>query len=193
MIEELKQAVSGKTDIVFDFDMTIAKMDIDWNGWHTGIAQVYALFDQKHGYARGASPFGIYNEMAAKYGDRLVEAVRIFNAEYERIHTKGFIPSKGLVRFIPSIADKRLYIFSSNSRNTVENGLSQLGLRKYFRQIISRDEVRLLKPNPEGFAVIEGFAQRKESFLMIGDSSSDREAARNAGIEFFLQTEFGTY
>lgn len=193
MIDALKRAIAGKTDIVFDFDMTVAKMEIDWSGWHAGIMQVYAAFEKDHGYVRGASPFGFYNEMARKYGDRLVEAVRAFNAEYERTNTKGFIPSKHLTILIPTLADKRQYIFSSNSRNTVEKGLSQLGLRQYFRQIISRDELRFLKPDAEGFFLIEGFGQRKDSFIMIGDSASDKEAARRAGIEFFLQTEFGTY
>jgi phosphoglycolate phosphatase-like HAD superfamily hydrolase len=189
----LELAVTGKTDIIFDFDLTIAKMDIDWSGWHTGIAEVYADFDRDHGYARGASPFGFYNAMAAKYGDRLIEAVRAFNAEYERIHTKGFIPSNQLVTLIHSIPDKRLYIFSSNSRNTVEKGLIQLQLRTNFRQIISRDEVRFLKPDPEGFGLIEGFERRKDSFLMVGDSSSDEQAARSAGIDFFKYDEFETY
>lgn len=193
MTDKLHEAIKDKIYLVFDFDLTIAKMKIDWSGWHKGMLEVYLRFDPHCSYSYGKDPHNFYNNMVQKYGITLVKAVRKFNENYEKLHTKGFTASQYLVDFIMSLKGKKLYIYSSNSRKTIEAGLKELGIFGYFQQIISRDETNYLKPNPEGLNLIAGFNQNKASFIMIGDSSSDELAAKGAGIDFYKYDEFGTY
>jgi len=193
MMKKLGRAIKNKNYIVFDFDLTIAKMEIDWTNWHKGIVVVFSKFDLNHGYTKGTNPHNFYNNMVNKYGYELTKAVRLFNEEYERQNIRGFTPSILLVKFIKEVKDKKLYIFSSNSKKTIEIGLKKLGILSCFEQIISRDDTKYLKPNQEGFSLIPDFEKNKSSFIMIGDSSSDKEAAQKAGIDFFKYDEFVTY
>jgi len=182
-----------KNNIVFDFDLTLAKLVIDWTKWHEGIREIYSSFNPDHEYGPGINPHEFYNQMIDKYGKPLIEAVRKFNSDYEEKFVKEYIPANTLINLIKKLEDKNLYIFSSNSRKTIEKGLSKIKLSNYFKQLITRDETSYLKPNPEGFYLIENFNDNKEDFLMVGDSSSDEIAAKNAGISFYKWSEFGTY
>lgn len=50
--------------------------------------------------------------------------------------------------------------------------------------IVARDDVRLLKPNPEGWQHIYGNESLGE-YLLVGDSANDRGAAGAVGIDYF--------
>jgi len=193
MFSKFKLLSQQKSNLVFDFDKTIAQMEIDWSGWHLGIADIYTKFDTNHGYKRGKNPHESYNELAATHGKKLINAVQKFVSDYEKKYTTGFTPNPKLVAFIKANSSNRMYIYSSNSRYIVELGLQTLGITTSFDQIIFRDDVDKVKPDPEGFYLINNFNQQKESFLMIGDSSGDQIAAQQAGIDFFKCTYFETY
>ncbi len=189
MISKLKILAKNKRHLVFDFDLTIAKMNIDWSEWHTGVKKIYNQFDKNHFYDISLNPHFFYNQMVEKHGDQLVEQMKKFNQEYENKYLTGITPNQELIDFIIDNKDQRQYVFSSNSRTTVENGLSSLGIIDQFIKIISRDDVRMVKPAPEGFYNLSKFAENKDQFLMIGDSSSDEEAAKTAGVDF-LKCEY---
>lgn len=131
--------------------------------------------------------------MVGKYGPSLVSKVQKFNSDYETAHLKGFLPYQELIDLIPKLNNNQLIIYSSNSRESVNKGLKEFKIDSYFKQIITRDDTQYLKPNPEGFNLIKGFQENKQSFLMVGDSSSDEEAAKAAGIDFLKCDYFGTY
>lgn len=184
MISKLKILAKNKRHLVFDFDLTIAKMNIDWSEWHTGVKKIYNQFDMNHFYDESLNPHFFYNQMVEKHGDQLVEQMKKFNQDYENKYLTSLTPNQELIDFIISNKDQSQYVFSSNSRPTVEKGLSSLGLIDQFIQIISRDDVRMVKPAPEGFYTLPDFAENKNQFLMIGDSNSDEEAAKAAGVDF---------
>ena len=56
-------------------------------------------------------------------------------------------------------------------------------MRKYFRRIITFNDVRRTKPDPEGLLRILGDRHR-QSALYLGDNVDDAIAARRAGIPF---------
>ena len=193
-MKSLDAIVSAKKKLVFDFDLTIAKLVIDWSRWHTGIAKIYAKFNYKYNNNNVHKVYTqIYNQMAREYGQKFLVQARSFNQQYEAENVKGYLPSKTLVPLIKKLKDKNLYVYSSNSRTTVLQGLKDLGIEDRFEQIISRDEVIFIKPNPYGFTLIPDFEKNKGQFLMFGDSSADKEAAEAVGIDFYQWTEFGTY
>jgi phosphoglycolate phosphatase-like HAD superfamily hydrolase len=59
--------------------------------------------------------------------------------------------------------------------------------------IVSKDDVRFTKPNPEGFSLFKEFQRSKDLFIMIGDSSADRDAAARAGVDFLECVLFEKY
>jgi len=92
-----------------------------------------------------------------------------------------------LVDFIKENRDNYVFhIWTSNNRKTLEPVMKDLPVADVFSKIVTKEEVNLLKPSPDGFKVI--FDPKKDQlddFLMIGDSDQDEGAAKNAGIDFF--------
>lgn len=62
-----------------------------------------------------------------------------------------------------------------------------------FNKIITANDVFFVKPNPEGFSLINGFEENKSKFLMIGDSNADLNVAKAAGIDFLDCDRFEKY
>jgi len=62
--------------------------------------------------------------------------------------------------------------------------LDETDLTKYFDLIISGDDVKKHKPDPEGIIrFIQMYNLKPQNVLMIGDAPSDIIAANNAGVE----------
>lgn len=60
--------------------------------------------------------------------------------------------------------------------------LDDLDIRRYFGEIAVPEYVKNIKPHPEGLLkVIEGFGEKPENAVMVGDSNIDIEAGKNAG------------
>lgn len=193
MLSQLKKLSREKKNLIFDFDKTIAQMEIDWSDWHQGVSKIYSKYDKSHGYRKGLDPHVYYNTLVDKHGDELVADIRIFVSKYEQEYNTGFTPYPELIEFITNNNSNDLFVFSSNSRSTVLSGLRDLEILDAFKQLITRDEVMKLKPDTEGFNLLKYFREKKDDYLMIGDSSSDELAAKTAGIDFLKCTYFGTY
>lgn len=72
---------------------------------------------------------------------------------------------------------------TGKSRRAVEISLQQLGWYDIFQTIVTGDDTKRFKPDPEGLNLI--LKQTKATpgrTLFIGDSPSDIAAARNAGV-----------
>ena len=193
MINKLKRYTSNKKFLIFDFDRTLAKMEIDWTDWHPGVEKIYAQFDPNHGYQCGKNPHEYNNKLVKKYGTELVKKLIHFNTQYEATHLMGFTPYHELVNFITNNNSCTLYIYSSNSRQTVKRGLREMKIANKFKQIITRDDVKYIKPDPQGLYLINGFAENKEKFLMIGDSDSDKDVSKAGGIDYLECNYFEKY
>jgi HAD superfamily hydrolase (TIGR01549 family) len=193
LITKLKALLSQKSYVVFDFDKTIAQMEIDWSGWYPGIAEVYGRFEPTIRFEYGVSPHSFHNDLVEKYGKALAKAVNEFNEAYEQRYLRGFTPHQELVDLIGSLEVHTLYVYSSNSKPTVLTGLKELGIIDRFATIITRNDVSRVKPHPEGFSLIPELSLGSELFLMVGDSEADRAAAAAAGIDFLETDYFSKY
>lgn len=182
-------AKKNKKYLIFDFDETIAKMEIDWSGWHTGIGEVYRQYNpQARSYA--ADEHSRYNGYVDKFGQELVKKTQQFNAQYETEMTTGFIPYPELIKFIKKDNQYQKFVYSSNSSQVVIKGLKELGIVDKFKKIVSRDDVTYIKPHPEGFSLLCDREIPHSEYLFIGNSHADKKAARAAGIDFFLVEYF---
>ncbi|MDQ0215946.1 pyrophosphatase PpaX [Oikeobacillus pervagus] len=76
----------------------------------------------------------------------------------------------------------KLAIVSTKIRKTVIQGLKLTKLEPFFDVIISLDEVRHPKPNPEPlFKALKLLHSTPEEAIMIGDNYHDIEGGKNAG------------
>jgi HAD superfamily hydrolase (TIGR01549 family) len=77
-----------------------------------------------------------------------------------------------------------LSIYTGKGKEAATITLKKLNIYKYFDLIITGDEVKEHKPSPEGIEIfLDKFNLKKDEVIMIGDSPSDINAARSAGVK----------
>lgn len=77
-------------------------------------------------------------------------------------------------------AGYRLGLVSNASGLDVSIVLEKHGLSRLFDTVVSRDDMRRLKPDPDG--ILTALRELREAdFVLVGDSIHDLEAARRAG------------
>ena len=74
----------------------------------------------------------------------------------------------------------KMGLVTGTSRKAVNTAFRLHGLKKYFDVIVTRENVKKLKPDPEGVLLAIKKLGAKD-FFMIGDSVNDASAAKNAG------------
>ena len=78
----------------------------------------------------------------------------------------------------------KIALASSSSLNTINTALDQVGLRKYFSLIVSGEQFKESKPNPEIYLhTIKELNVNKDEAIIIEDSSKGILAANRAGIK----------
>lgn len=78
-----------------------------------------------------------------------------------------------------------LGIVSTKYRERIEAVLGREGLAHYFDTIVGGEDVEAFKPDPGGLlAAIEQLAIPLDRALYVGDSVTDAETARRAGVAF---------
>ncbi|TLZ15757.1 MAG: HAD family hydrolase [Gammaproteobacteria bacterium] len=75
-------------------------------------------------------------------------------------------------------------VWTNNARVCTVHVLEQLALAPHFDLVITRDDFRRLKPDPDGFRVIRERLPRLTEAVVVGDSWVDGLAARAAGLPF---------
>lgn len=76
-----------------------------------------------------------------------------------------------------------LSLFTGRTRQELEHTLRRFATAKYFRRLVTMDDVTRQKPDPEGLLhILRGRAP--DTALYLGDNVDDAIAARAAGIPF---------
>lgn len=179
---------SNKKHIIFDFDRTIAIINVNWTNWHLGAGEIFKKYEPtfvKH--LQGEKIYHLQNDMFKKYGQNIKSEVDAFTREFEASEVNGFDPISRTLKFIKYLhgRGKSLYIWSSNDSVLVAKSLKELDIFDYFDLLVTRDNVDFLKPETSGFDKhLSGLDADLSSFLMVGDSESDRGAAKNCKIDY---------
>ncbi|MEK3911863.1 pyrophosphatase PpaX [Paenibacillus sp. FSL H7-0331] len=112
----------------------------------------------------------------------LVHKYRTFNIEkHDELVTEftGVRETLGKLH----VAGIKMGIVTSKVRITSEMGLRLCGLYDYFDTIVTVEDVKWPKPDPEGIRkALKELDSDAEGSVMVGDSHYDIEAAHNAGI-----------
>ncbi|MFH1084497.1 MAG: HAD-IA family hydrolase [Chloroflexota bacterium] len=94
-----------------------------------------------------------------------------------------------------------LGIVSTKFRHRIASVLQRDGLEACFRVVVGAEDVQALKPDPEGLRMaMARLGSGPRDTLYVGDSVTDAEAARRAGVPFVTvlsgateETEFAAY
>ncbi len=177
---------------IFDFDETI----VDLERQHTRTAEElcrlqgseYASFPESLRNRSGIRLSDEVGELRSYFGwtlpleDLMRERSRIFLEEVER---GSIAPMPGAVEAIRRLHAEglRLAIASSGIRDYIEIIVARLGVEECFREIVTGDEVRHPKPDPEAYLLAaERLGIAPARCIAFDDSSVGVRAASAAGM-----------
>lgn len=98
-MNNLKKISTYKTAI-YDFDGTIARIEIDWSGWHEFTEKYFRSFDADVVYVRSPEIHRVQNDLVRRFGSKVSKTMSEFNREYEFTHMKSMTPNPELIEFI---------------------------------------------------------------------------------------------
>ncbi len=126
------------------------------------------------------------NNYVLKYGEEAKKLINAMSIDFENRFLDRVVPNPELVDFVRENSKRyKMYIWTSNTSKVAGKILVDYGLADAFVNIASQLEVRLLKPEPDGFAYLREQNVPLSEYLMIGNSAADQRAAAAAGIDFF--------
>jgi phosphoglycolate phosphatase-like HAD superfamily hydrolase len=175
--------------VVVDLDNTLVRLEVDWDALRERLAEVAERAEvlvERH---------GIWPLMeAARQPGR-----EPLLAEMEEIVTQAELRGAGgprnqaLVDWLEREApDAPTSVLSLNSRHAVERALDNHGLAGRVSHIVGREDVRRVKPDPEGLLQLaERHGVGPAQILFVGDKDGDRECAEAAGCAFLHVDEIG--
>ena len=113
-----------------------------------------------------------------------------FNAEFKKIYQelllKELTPNPNVEELLFKLKEKRkkMGVVSSGADWMVDQVLSQLGLSEFFEIVISKEQVKKLKPDPESYLLaLEKLSLPSSEVLIFEDSNAGLIAARNANCD----------
>jgi HAD superfamily hydrolase (TIGR01549 family) len=170
---------------IYDFDGTICDLIIDWTEWHKGLGNIYREFVPDFDLdLKGQKVHDFQNIYIKQFGEILRKKIADYNAEYESRMITDYHPHTGIIEVITNMSDTKKYLWTANSKKTIEKYLPLLGLEHAFSKLITRDDVTYIKPDPQGFDLISIENPSETDYLFIGDSPHDEQAAKSAKINF---------
>ena len=177
-----------KKNLIFDFDDTLVTLQLPWDVYARGIKAILNEIDPNL-VARypGSETKYLIHEALIKHGQPIQQRINHFRRQFEKDCLQGVICNDWMLTFLrENAANYQFFIWSSNEAQTILPILQNYHLESLFKQVVGASDVMYPKPSPDGFYVLfDPSTQKKADFLFIGDSSSDEEASRKAGIDFF--------
>jgi HAD superfamily hydrolase (TIGR01509 family) len=190
-LTSLEVALKGKSLLIFDFDGTVA----DTSPLHeAAFSEVLAPFglDVDYSSIAGLKTLDAIRKCFQSVGrvldDSLADSLAISKQQSVRqMFGHKLQPMPGVEAFLLWARSRyRLAMVTSGSRGTVNLALEQLGYSDWFDPLICADDVKLTKPNPEGFLAVTQITNVPlHEALIFEDSFAGVTAAKNAGIDCF--------
>lgn len=178
-----------KTHIIFDFDETILEVLLPWDEWLNEVKRIGNEYDKDvwTDFDKGEVPSSIpQNRLFKKFGSEVRGRINNYTENFEVSRLEGVRKNDELIEFIKTNADNYIFsMWSSNSAKAIDRVLKDESLDICFKQIVSRDEVDYLKPDPDGFKLIDDGHTDIANYLFIGDSVNDEGAAKALGRDYF--------
>lgn len=181
----------GKTHVVFDFDETIATLLVDWPLWQRKMLALLRLFDPSYDPERDFVKADHINSFIRRFGDEARTPIVELNREMETEHCSGLEKNEACLSLVHALyeAGFSLVVWSSNDSSTLAKHLFDLGILELFSPIVGRDDVTSIKPDPDGWRLVNPEKLPVERFVFVGDSKSDSGACAALGLDFVHVSE----
>jgi len=175
--------------IIFDFDGTLINTRPIWLKGFKEVFSYYGIYhkdseiiEKCFGVRYGALNLGIKQENIDDFYRKLNKLVK------EKLEKAPLF--KGVKKVLNILLSKgfKLCICTSSKGALVKEYLSRNNLDKYFNYVVGFEDVKKLKPDPEGIYKIMEFYGDKDTdkYLMVGNSAKDILAGKNAGVKTAL-------
>lgn len=173
-----------QSQIIFDFDRTLATLKMEWQFWDVPIKQLITAYEPNFDQTTVLNMVSI-SPYIEKYGKDFRDAFVKIETAVEQKHYQGYIVIPEAVALLQQLhqQNKQLYLLTSNCREVVLPILDELQITSCFKKILTVGDVPNIKPSPAPFVLIAD-GSPKTDYLMVGDSVSDRGFAKNVGIEY---------
>lgn len=116
--------------------------------------------------------------------ERAEEMVKVYREHNIKNHDSFVTAFEGVVDTIKTLHDNdfKLGIVTTKLRQTVNMGLDLTGLTDYFDVVVTLDDVKHAKPDPEPIHMaLNQLDSSVDRAIMVGDNHHDIEAGKNAG------------
>jgi len=117
--------------------------------------------------------------------EKVEEAVDLFRRLYvQRLRAEASL-YPGVMRLLSRLSSsgRQVALVTGKSRWSTEFTLEELGVRSYFRALITGDDVEEPKPSPQGvLRAVQALKSDASKTLYVGDAPIDIEAGRAAGV-----------
>lgn len=118
------------------------------------------------------------------FGDNAEKAIVDYFVYYKENHNIASLHD-GIENLLDHIIENggRIAAFTGKGRRSAEITLKELGVFEKVELLVSGDDVTQKKPSGEGIlTILKKLGIKPEEAIMIGDSSADIKAAREAGV-----------
>ncbi len=118
------------------------------------------------------------------FGDNAEKAIADYFVYYKENHNIASLHD-GIENLLDHIIENggRIAAFTGKGRRSAEITLKELGVFEKVELLVSGDDVTQKKPSGEGIlTILKKLGIKPEEAIMIGDSSADIKAAREAGV-----------
>ncbi len=122
-------------------------------------------------------------------GDMAEEAVRIYRSHYKVHNAAGTHIIPGVKKTLETLAHRgiRMACVSNKAWFFCKEQLEHVGLLPYIQTVFGHRQGYAPKPDPEMlFAAIESLEVKPDEVVMVGDTTTDLQAARNASIPAWI-------
>ncbi len=180
-------------------DGTLIQSDIDYMGIRDRIREILKEIVSEEEYQKISRSIYTILELVFLIKDKdpsgtLYDKAWGLVEKYElKGYEKAFV-EEGVVESLEELKRRGhiLVIYTNNARKLTDFALEKYNFNHLFEYVLTRDDVKNSKPNPEGiYTLMEKFQINKNSTVFIGDSWVDAETAVNADIKFIYYGEEG--
>ncbi len=178
--------------IIFDFDKTLATLQVEWQFWH---AQIVPLIKKYQPEFDPNTPLDMssIHDFIEQYGKPFRDAFVQMETQLELEHYQGYTANQPAIALLQQLVQqhKNCYLLTSNCREVVVPILDELNITQCFKKIVTVGDVANIKPSSAPFALIHDGSPKTE-YLMIGDSPSDSGFATTVGVAYLDVSEISS-
>lgn len=188
--EIIKKVEENKIDtVLFDLDGTLLDsqplLNLSFQHTFKKFFPEYVISEEDYNSFNGPTLHETFSRFTTDE-DKIQEMIACYREFNMANHTKDLIApfhgAKDVLKALHSSGYK-IGIVSSKGIDAIKLGLDLYDLTKYFDTIVSADDIKKPKPDPEGINIaLERLAPTK-NVLYIGDNVSDMQAGINAGVK----------